>query len=130
MAEHGPLSIIVHSGAFERVHYALVLASAAAAIDRPVVLFFTMDACRALLPADRLPDYARRDEELVAKGLATLEELLRAAGELGVRIMVCETGLRAVGLSVAELREDLPIEETGAVTFLQAAGPAGPTLFI
>jgi len=43
------LSIIVFSGAFDKIHYALVMASAAAAIDTPVTLFFTMEGARALL---------------------------------------------------------------------------------
>ena len=42
------LSIVVYSGKFDEVHYALVMASAAAAVGRPVTLFFTMDACIAL----------------------------------------------------------------------------------
>ena len=50
--EQGRLSIVVHSGAFDRVHYALMMAAAAAAVDRPVTLFFTMGATQAL----RRPD--------------------------------------------------------------------------
>ena len=42
------LSIIVYAGHFDKVHYALVMAAAAAAIGRPVTLFFTMGACNAL----------------------------------------------------------------------------------
>src|SRR5512144_454936 len=48
--EQGPekLSLLVLSGTFERVHYSLVLASAAAAIGKPATLFFTDRALRAL----------------------------------------------------------------------------------
>ena len=42
------LAVILFSGAFDRVHYALIMAAAGAAIDRPVTLFFTMEACRVL----------------------------------------------------------------------------------
>ena len=42
------LSLVVHSGDFDKVHYALVLAASAAAIGTPATLFFTMGACRAL----------------------------------------------------------------------------------
>jgi peroxiredoxin family protein len=130
MADKPRLSIIVHSGAFERVHYALVMASAAAAIDRPVTLFFTMAGCRALLPRERLGDWAAGDMDLAAKGLATLEELLTACAEIGVTFMVCEMGLRAEGLALADLRDNIPIAEVGAVTFLKDAGPNGPSLFV
>ena len=124
------LSVVVHSGGFERVHYALVLASAAAAIDREVTLFFTMEACRALRPAAALGGWAARDEALRGQGLATLEELLTAAAELGVRFLVCELGMRAAGLAAQDLRDDLGIREAGAVTFLNDAGPDAQMLFI
>ena len=124
------LSIGVHSGSFERVHYALVLASAAAAIDRRVTLFFTMEACRALRPAAALDGWAARDETLGEQGLATLEELLTAAAELDVRFLVCELGMRAVGLAADDLRGDLGIREAGAVTFLNDAGPDAQMMFI
>ena len=44
------LSVIVFSGDYDRVHYALAMASAAAATNRAVTLFFTMAATRALPP--------------------------------------------------------------------------------
>ena len=124
------LSIVVQSGAFERVHYALVLASAAAAIDREVTLFFTMEGCRALRPAAALGGWAAPDERLREQGLATLEELLAAAAELNVRFLVCELGLRAVDLAIDDLRGDLGIREAGAVTFLNDAGPDAQMLFV
>ena len=43
------LSVLVLSGQFERVHYALVMTSAAAAIGTPSTLFFTDQALRALI---------------------------------------------------------------------------------
>ena len=46
------LGIIVFSGDYDRVHYALITASAAAATDRQVTLFFTMEGIRALLDAN------------------------------------------------------------------------------
>lgn len=143
------LSLIVYSGTFERVHYALVLASAAAAVGIPATLFFTMEACRALLaPGDdgqpswrKLPagegEDAERghpagavDDRNTARGLAGFDELLAACAELGVRFMVCEMGLRAKGLTRDSLRADLPIEEGGVVTFLNDASRAGAMLFI
>ena len=124
------LAIIVQSGAFDRVHYAMVLASAAAAIDREVTLFFTMEGCLALRPAETLGTWAANDEALRRKGLATFEELLAAAAELGVRFLVCELGLRAVGLALDDLRDDLRIREAGAVTFLNDSGPDAQMVFV
>ena len=124
------LAIIVQSNAFDRVHYAMVLASAAAAIDREVTLFFTMEGCLALRPAETLGTWAANDEALRRKGLATFEELLAAAAELGVRFLVCELGLRAVGLALDDLRDDLRIREAGAVTFLNDSGPDAQMVFV
>lgn len=133
------LSLIVHSGDYDRVHYALVLASAAAAINRPVIVFFTGDAIKALMePApDGRPgwsqlsgDAQRQDSELSDRGVATFEALLSACGEMNVRFMVCEMALRAAGVSETGLRTDVPYEVAGAVTFLTEAPPGGTTLFI
>ncbi len=46
------LSLIVLSGEFARVHFALAMAAAAAAIDRPAILFFTNHALYALAGGD------------------------------------------------------------------------------
>ena len=122
------LALAVHAGAFERVHYALVMASAAAAIGRSAVLFFTGEAVRALVDWQDLPG-AEQDARLVARGVAGFEELLEACRELGVRFIACEMALRAAGLRAEELRTDLPIEVAGVVTFLEAASD-GQLLFI
>lgn len=141
--EPDKLSLVVFSGTFEKVHYALVMASAAAAVNKPVTLFFTMAAARALL-ADRNgapgwhglarepdgPPSVERDRQFARDGVATFDELLEACLAFGVRIMVCEMGLRAMGWSRADLRADLPVEEGGVVTFLADASRDGAMLFI
>lgn len=135
------LSIVVHAGDYGRVHYALAMASAAAAMNKPVTLFFTMAAIRALakhdgwreLPAgDIAPGTSGGDQDAVmaAKGLASFEELLEACVAFKVKLLVCEMGLRAVGLTKADLRDDLSYEEGGIVTFLADASASGSTLFI
>lgn len=127
MASPDKLSIIVHSGDYDRVHYALVMASAAAATGKPVTLFFTMEGTRALTPgwAD-----ADKERSYAAKGIGTFEELLTACVELEVSFMVCEMGRRAVNLTPGELRTDVPVAEGGAVTFLNDASRDGAMLFV
>ncbi len=143
---HGPdkLSVIVFSGAFEKVHYALVLGASAAAIGRPTTLFFTMEGCRALLkPSEdgvaswrHLPlesgdgEGGAVDDGYAAQGVATFEELLMACVEMGVQFMVCEMGLRAMGLERDSLRDDVPIQDGGVVTFLNDASRDGAMLFV
>jgi peroxiredoxin family protein len=135
------LSLLVLSGTYERVHYALVLASSAAAIGKPATLFFTDQALRALrrAEADGAPgwrslsaaagaDGGAVDEDLRARGVAGFEELLSACVELGVRFIACEMGLRAMRLEPSALRSDVPIEVAGVVTFLGDASPGGAML--
>lgn len=121
------LSLIVQSGDFNRVHYALVMASAALAIGKPVTLFFTMAGTRALTP-----DWADDAQEKVfaAAGLATFEELLGACRDLDATFMVCEMGLRAENLTPGDLRADIAITEGSAVSFLADASRDGAMLYV
>lgn len=138
------LSIVVYAGHYDKVHYALVMAAAAAAIGRPVTLFFTMGACHALMRTDDSGGPAWRtmplseeegtggdkDDAYAAMKVATFEELLQSCVQFGVTFMVCEMGLRAVGLEGQPLRDDIPVEEGGVVTFLNDASKDGAMIFI
>lgn len=143
------LSVIVYSGTYDRIHYALVLAASASAIGRPVTLFFTMGACRALMRAgaDGAPAWRKlpvsedlgdkaggtggdRDDGYGKSGVATFEELLQSCVQFGVTFMVCEMGLRAMDMEGAALRDDVPIAKGGVVTFLNDASKDGAVLFI
>jgi peroxiredoxin family protein len=138
------ISVVVFSGHFDKVHYALTLAAAAAATDTPATLFFTMGALRALQTpgadgtaawrglalSDGAGDGGIRDDDFRARGVATFEELVAATVEMGVRFMACEMGLRALGLEAGDLRADVAIETVGAVTFLNDASKHGTVLFV
>lgn len=123
------LSLVVFSGDFERVHYALAMAAGAVASNHAVTLFFTMGAARALVDWRTLPG-AEADETLRARGVAGFEELLEACVALGVAVMVCEMGLRALGIDAGALRPDVPVTAGGIVTFLADASKDGGMLFI
>ena len=119
MAE--PLGIVVFDGRFDRVHYALVMASAAAAIDRPATLFFTGGAVRALRPGgwrDLDGDPDGEAARLAERGVATFAGLLDACRDLGVRFIACELGLRTDGLTADALDPRLGVEIAGMVTLL------------
>ncbi len=73
---------------------------------------------------------AARDAEFAARGVATFEELFDACVALEVRIMVCEMGLRAAGLTSDDLRQDFQHEEGRLVSFLNDASADGAMLFI
>ncbi len=138
------LSIVVYDRHFDKVHYALVMASGAAAIGRPATLFFTMQASRALMMSDagNKPGWAEmplsdgsgtgaeRDADYEKRKVATFEELLAACVTMEVRFLVCEMGLRALDLERGRLRDDVPVEEGGVVTFLTDASRDGAIIFI
>lgn len=133
------LSLVIFSGSFEKVHYALVMASAALATGREVTLFFTMDASRALLAPSGWRHLRTEAEGATAtsidlsfstRGIGSFEELLSACASLGAKFMVCEMGLRALGLENDATRDELSIETGGVVTFLNDAKQNGEMLFI
>lgn len=137
------LALIVISGQFERVHYALVLAAAQAAIGNSCTVFFSLHACRALTrhPEDTAPGWATMmgedggtaleiDTAFRQRGVASFEELLQSAVDLGVRFMVCEMGLRALDIETTDLRDDVPLEVTGAVSFLASLPVNAPVLVL
>lgn len=114
-----PLGILLLSGEHDRAHYALVLATGAAAIGRDVVLFASNAGCRLFLAAPPLLDDPR-EATLARRGVATLAALLEAAAELGIRRIACEAGLRAEDIDPASLAGG--VEVAGVVTFLAAVG--------
>ena len=115
-----PLGILLRHGDHEAAHYALVLATGAAAIGREVTLFATNGGCHLLLAAPPLLADAR-EAVLAERGVATLAVLLEAAAELGIRRIACEAGLRAEALTASALAPG--VEVAGVVSFLAAVGP-------
>jgi peroxiredoxin family protein len=136
------LNLVLLSGDFERVHYALCMASAAAALEQPVTLFVTLGALRAFTAEDtqgrpgwmRLPigrdlsvlevaDGGALDARNQSSGVAGFEELLQSCRGLGVEFMACEMGLQALGLKPDALRADLELQPGGLATLLARGGP-------
>ena len=112
------LGILLVAGTHERAHYAFVIAAAAAAAGRPVVLFATNDGCHALAEDWSALSGSGRDAAVRALGVAGLGELREAAAELGVRFLACEAGLR---LSAVLPESLLPqVEVTGVLSFLES----------
>ncbi len=115
-----PLGVLLISGGYERAHYAFVLAAAAAALGRSVVLFATNDGTRALCADLAGVSNAEREARIHEAGVASLADLRTATMEMGARLIACEAGLRIAGADVTEL---LPgVEVAGVATFLAAIG--------
>jgi peroxiredoxin family protein len=125
-----PLAIAVHADAYDRVHYALVLAATAAALGRTATLFFAGPAVRALITDgwQQLPG-ADQDEDRLELGTVGFIELRDACRDLGVRVIACEADLRLARVPVQRIDPAWGAEVAGAASFL-AAGDQGQVLFI
>lgn len=119
----GGISVILRTGDYESAHYALALAAAALAVNKPAVLFFTMAGIRALQSTPPPLDDWDRDGRNRARGVGDFETLLQACIELGARFIVCEMGLRSLDIDRASLRADVPFTVAGIVTLLEETKP-------
>ncbi len=114
-----PLGVLLISGGHERAHYALVMATGAAALGRDVTIFATNAGARLLL-ADQMLAADPREALVVSRGVAGIGVLWAAARELGIRMIACEAGLAAEGLREAALAPG--VERAGVASFLEAVG--------
>jgi peroxiredoxin family protein len=120
------LGILLLSGTHERAHYAFVLAAAAAAMGRRVVIFATNEGCRALCRDWSSLDGSGRDAGLRARGIAGIGELREAATELGTRLIACELGMKIAAIDPSSL--EAGVEVAGVATFLEAVPSGGQTM--
>lgn len=89
------LAIIFTEANHARLHGGLSLALAAAAIGRPVRLFFQAEAVCALQVGRRWTG----DKAYKASGMPQVTDLMNQAAEIGIARMACESGLHLCGIS-------------------------------
>lgn len=123
------LSVIFHSGSFDRVHHGLTAALTALAAGREARLFFTYWALEHLKRESAgelgLDKEGEEHRPLIEKGLERgdlkdIRRLLRDAKELGARISVCVSSMGILNVTRGELIEEVD-ESTGTATFLSRA---------
>jgi predicted peroxiredoxin len=115
---HTVLGILLMSGTHERAHYAFSLAAGAAALGRAVVMFATNAGVRAFCTDWSTVEDVGRDAVIRFRGVAGLGEMRESAREIGVRMIVCEAGLKAEAIERATLWD--AVEIGGMATFLEA----------
>ncbi len=116
-----PFGILLLSGAHDRALYAFSLAAGAAALGRPTVLFASNQGCRALMEDWSGLDDVGRDAVIRGRGVTGFGDMREAARDIGVTLLVCETGLKAEALEGAALMPGVAV--AGIATFLDAVGP-------
>lgn len=73
---------------------------------------------------------AMMKREMARKGVPTLEEQIALAGELGVRICVCETTMTLMGMTEAELIDYPDLSLCGAAVMNEMASRSNSTFFV
>jgi peroxiredoxin family protein len=152
------LTIIVFSGETDKLMTAFMLATGAAAMNMSVYMFFTFWGLAAVrkpgpkmgkgivkrLRSAMLPEGPGKLRlsrwnlfglgralfaHLVRKqNLPTLENLVELAGEMGVRMVACQTVMEVMGLRREDMLEG--VEFGGAATCLDSIQGSGSTLLI
>ena len=117
------LHIAVLTADADRFHGALTLAAAEAALGGRVTIFLQLEAVGMLASLAAPGDAARS-----AHGLPTLAELVDEALDLGVVLLVCQSGLALAEIDAAQLEPR--IEVSGPVAFLSRVGAADRFLSI
>jgi peroxiredoxin family protein len=134
-------TIVVASGDMDKLYSALIIANGALAMGMEVSLYFTFWGLLRLKKGglDKGPLSSMNflglgrwmmRQRMKKANVASLERLMADFHELGGKIIACEMTMEIMGVSRAELREDL-IDEYGAVgSYIQEARHANVTLFV
>lgn len=119
------VAMVVNSGEYDRVSYALSMAKVACALGMEVHILFTYGGLYRLVKGrvDELGSMVnesirRRLEAGLAKGtVAKLSDDIRDAKKLGLKIYACVTTMTILGVTEEELIEEVD-QVTGLSTFL------------
>lgn len=125
------VAIIASNGGLFDAYKVFNIATAAAATDQEVVIFFTFEGLNLIhkeayqqLP---MPDGKEHYAEGFAKAnVPAIPELVAMAQELGVKFTACQMTMDVMGLEKEDFIDG--IEVAGAVTFLEFANKAEVTL--
>jgi peroxiredoxin family protein len=154
------LSIGVMAGNLDTTMAAFIIALGAVAYDMEVDMFFTFWATAALRDPKKSPPKGFLDRMfgwmlprgsralplskmqmagigpkmiravMKQRGVKSLEELMKEAGELGVRIHVCEMSMGVMGLKEEEMIDYPHMDYVGVGTFINLIGESKQAIFL
>jgi peroxiredoxin family protein len=154
------LCIGMMSGNLDSTMAAFIIGLGAAAYDMEVDMFFTFWATAALRDPKKKPKKGLLDKMfgwmlpsssralplskmqmagigpkmirgvMKARGVKSLEELMKEAGELGIRIHVCEMSMGVMGLKPEEMIDYPHLDFVGVGTFVSLLSDAKQVLFL
>lgn len=125
------VAIIASTGGLFDAYKVFNIATAAAASEKEVAIFFTFEGLNLIHKQAMYNLEMPAGKEHLAEGfekaqVPNIPQLVEVAGELGVKFIACQMTMDVMGLS----KEDFVtgIEVGGAVTFLEYAKDASPAL--
>jgi peroxiredoxin family protein len=140
MQKRNKLLIIVSKGTADALYPALILATTAASQNMRVDLYFTFGGMKLITKgmAETIKpsvDLGISQEELTKLlqkgGMPTLQDMLKMARDMGVKIHACSPTMSLFGLTAENLSEGTFDDIIGAATFLEmASDPDTIVLFI
>ena len=125
------VAIIASNGGLFDAYKVFNIATAAAASDKEVAIFFTFEGLNLInkkgMNALPMPAGTEHFAEGFAKAnVPAIPQLVEMAQELGVKFIAGQMTMDVMGLTVEDFVEG--IEVGGAVTFLEFAKDAAPSL--
>ncbi len=134
-------TIIVHSGDYDKVYSALIVANGALAMGMEASMFFTFWGLERLKKGqlDKGPLSKMHmlglgkwmvKRRMKKANVASLDRLLKDFVELGGSLMACDMTMDIMGIRKEDLREDLVSDYCGVGSYIQEARGSTITLFI
>lgn len=131
------IAIVLHSGSYDRVSYALSLATVGLAVGMEAHILLTYGGLKRFVKGHLEDIEDETDSQLkgfIAKGLASggirsIEDQLVDACKLGVKIYACANAMANMNIARQELCEEVD-EVMGLVTFLGFARTATVNWYI
>ena len=130
------ITIILHSGSYDRVTNALSLAIVGLTMGFEVHMLLTYEGLKRFVKG-HFEDVAGTDNELqgmLQRGIASgnihnIEDKLAVARDLGLRLYACTTAMGTMGITRENLVKDID-EVMGLPTFIQFARDASINWYI
>ena len=135
-APKNQLTLGVISGDLERTMFAFMVALGATTFDMEVEIFFALRATAALRDPKKIKKDLQDLEpsaikfDLKKHGAMSLEQLIQLAGELGVRITVCNLSLDLMEISREELIDYPHLTIAGVAALVEMCGESKQCLFM
>lgn len=135
------VTIVVHSGDYDKLYSALIIANGALSMGMEASMFFTFWGLQRLKKGqlDKGPlskmNFGGLGKWMIKrrmqkKNVASLDRLLEDFVELGGKVMACDMTMDIMGVRPEDLRQDLIGDYCGVGSYIQESRESTITLFI